>query len=119
MGRVNTALGKFEDAKPEFANAIFFMSKFQGAEAVGTSMGYFRLGDVYMAQGLLEAALAFFDKVVDIWDKVGNRQVSDTPTWGTLAEVWRKHYMKVRLEVVLAAWFLLPLYRSCSKYRTC
>ena len=69
MGRVNTSLGKFEEAKPEFANAIFFMSKFQGAEAVSTSMGYFRLGDVYMAQGLLEAALAFFDKVVDIWYK--------------------------------------------------
>lgn len=69
MGRVNTALGKFEEAKPEFANAIFFMSKFQGAEAVSTSMGYFRLGDVFMAQGLLEAALAYFDKVVDIWYK--------------------------------------------------
>lgn len=69
MGRDNTALGKFEEAKPEFSNAIFFMSKFQGAEAVSTSMGYFRLGDVYMAQGLLEAALAFFDKVVDIWYK--------------------------------------------------
>jgi tetratricopeptide (TPR) repeat protein len=69
MGRVNTALGKFEEAKPEFANAIFFMSKFQGAEAVSASMGYFRLGDVYMAQGLLESALAFFDKVVDIWYK--------------------------------------------------
>ncbi len=69
MGRVNTALGKFEEAKAEFANAIFFMSKFQGAEAVSTSMGYFRLGDVYLAQGSLENALAFFDKVVDIWYK--------------------------------------------------
>lgn len=69
MGRVNTALGKFEDAKPEFANAIYYMAKYQGAEAVATSMGYFRMGDVFLAQGQVECALAFFDKVVDIWYK--------------------------------------------------
>ena len=45
------------------------MSRFQGAEAVGTSVGYYRLGDVFLAQGFVENALAFFDKVVDIWFK--------------------------------------------------
>lgn len=69
MGRVNTALGKFEDSKNEFAKSIFYLSRFQGAEAVGTSVGYYRLGDVFLAQGFVENALAFFDKVVDIWFK--------------------------------------------------
>ncbi len=69
MGRVSTALGKFEESKSEFAKSIFFMSRFQGAEAVGTSVGYYRLGDVFLAQGFVENALAFFDKVVDIWFK--------------------------------------------------
>jgi tetratricopeptide (TPR) repeat protein len=69
MGRVNTALGKFEESKAEFSKSIFYMSRFQGAEAVGTSVGYYRLGDVFLAQGFVENALAFFDKVVDIWFK--------------------------------------------------
>jgi len=69
MGRVSTSQGKFEEAKPELASAIFYMSRCQGAEAVATSMGYFRLGDVFLAQGSVEVALAFFDKVVDIWYK--------------------------------------------------
>lgn len=69
MGRVNTALGKLEDSKKEFSKSIFYMSRFQGAEAVDTSVGYFRLGDVFLAQGFVENALAFFDKVVDVWFK--------------------------------------------------
>ena len=69
MGRVNIAMGKFEESKTEFSKSIFYLSRFQGAEAVSTSMGYYRLGDVFLAQGFVENALAFFDKVVDIWFK--------------------------------------------------
>ena len=69
MGRVNTSQGKFEEAKPEFANCIYYMSKCCGAESVAVSLGYFRLGDVFLAQGNIDGALAFFDKVVDIWYK--------------------------------------------------
>lgn len=69
MGRVNTSLGKFEEAKPEFSSCIYYMSKCAGAESIAASLGYFRLGDVFLAQGNVECALAFFDKVVDIWYK--------------------------------------------------
>lgn len=69
IGRVNTAQGNFEGAKQEFANSIFYSSRCYGAEAVSTSIGYFRLGDVFFAQGNVESSLAFFDKVVDIWFK--------------------------------------------------
>jgi tetratricopeptide (TPR) repeat protein len=69
MGRVCTAQGRFEEAKSEFSSAIYYMSVNAGAESVSVSMGYFRLGDVFLAQGNIECALAFFDKVVDIWYK--------------------------------------------------
>jgi tetratricopeptide (TPR) repeat protein len=69
LGRVITAQGNFDLAKPEFAKSIFHASRCVGAESVAASLGYFRLGDVFLAQGNIESALAFFDKVVDIWYK--------------------------------------------------
>lgn len=69
MGRVSATQGDFNGAKVEFAKGIFFASKCYGAEAIATSMGYFRLGEVFLAQDQLEIALDFFDKVVDIWYK--------------------------------------------------
>ena len=69
LGRLHTAEGKFEDAKTEFASSIFFSAKTYGAEAIATAIGYYNLGDVFIALGNIESALAFFDKVVDIWYK--------------------------------------------------
>lgn len=68
-GRVSTALGNFEAAKPDFADAVYHASRVYGAESIVSSIGFFRLGDVFLAQGNVECALAFFDKVVDIWYK--------------------------------------------------
>ena len=69
MGRVHTAQGNFDEAKPNFADAVYYASRFYGAESIVASIGYFRLGDVFLAQGNVECSLAFFDKVVDIWYK--------------------------------------------------
>lgn len=68
-GRVDTAEGNFEAAKEDYSQAIYFGSRCYGAESIVTSLGFFRLGDVFLAQGNMECALAFFDKVVDIWYK--------------------------------------------------
>lgn len=68
-GRVCTAQGNFDLAKEDYAQAIYYASKCYGAESLVTSLGFFRLGDVFLAQGNMEAALAYFDKVVDIWYK--------------------------------------------------
>jgi tetratricopeptide (TPR) repeat protein len=68
-GRVGTAEGNFEGAKEDYAQAIYYGSKCYGAESIVTSLGFYRLGDVFLAQGNMECALAFFDKVVDIWYK--------------------------------------------------
>ena len=70
QGRVLTAQGNFNAAKDELAQSIYFSSKFFGAESCTTSIGYYRLGDVFLAQGDKVSTLAFFDKVVDIWYKL-------------------------------------------------
>jgi len=68
-GRAKAARGDFNEAKVQFASAIYFASRAFGAEAIFTSFGYFRIGDVFLAQGQAEIALDFYDKVVDIWYK--------------------------------------------------
>ena len=69
MGRVNTVRGNFDAAKSEYASSIYHAACCYGAEAIPTSIGYFRLGDIFLGLGNVESALAFFDKVVDIWYK--------------------------------------------------
>lgn len=68
-GRVCTAQGNFEAAKEDYAQGIYFASKCYGAESIATALGFYRLGDVFLAQGDMEPALAYFDKVVDVWYK--------------------------------------------------
>eukprot|EP01038_Epipyxis_sp_PR26KG_P014480 gene14480-19437_t len=81
-GRVSTAQGNFDAAKPDFADGIYYASRCYGAESIVTSIGYFRLGDVFLAQGNIECALAYFDKVVDIWYKYlsDQQQTQQDPT---------------------------------------
>eukprot|EP00602_Paraphysomonas_sp_CaronLab_P002222 CAMPEP_0185029050 /NCGR_PEP_ID=MMETSP1103-20130426/15131_1 /TAXON_ID=36769 /ORGANISM="Paraphysomonas bandaiensis, Strain Caron Lab Isolate" /LENGTH=367 /DNA_ID=CAMNT_0027563661 /DNA_START=129 /DNA_END=1232 /DNA_ORIENTATION=- len=69
LGRLHSSEGNLDQAKAEFASSIFYSAKCYGAEAIATSAGYFSLGDVFLSQGNVESALAFFDKVVDIWYK--------------------------------------------------
>ena len=69
IGRVKASKGDFIEAKKHFSSGIYFASKAFGAEAIATSFGYFRLGEVFLAQGSPETALDFYDKVVDIWYK--------------------------------------------------
>lgn len=69
LGRVQYGLGNHEDAKEEFASSIFYSSRDSGPETIATSMGFYRLGEVFLIQGNIDPALAFFDKVVDIWYK--------------------------------------------------
>jgi len=69
LGRLCVVKGEFEKAKEYFSRSIYYSSRCYGAESISTSIGYFRLGDVFMALGKTECCLAFFDKVVDIWYK--------------------------------------------------
>lgn len=68
-GRISIAQGLFDASKPDFADAVYYSSRYYGAESIVSAIGYYRLGDVFLAQGNVECSLAFFDKVVDIWYK--------------------------------------------------
>ena len=50
-GRISIAQGLFDDAKPDFADAVYYSSRYYGAESIVSSIGYYRLGDVFLAQG--------------------------------------------------------------------
>lgn len=69
FGRLHAVDGNSELSKAEFATSIFYSSKCYGAESIPTSAGYVNLGEVFLLQGNIESALAFFDKVIDIWYK--------------------------------------------------
>lgn len=69
LGRINFARGSYDVAKSDFSRSIYYSSLSSGAEAIPTALGYYSLGEVFLAQGNVENALAFFDKVVDIWYK--------------------------------------------------
>jgi hypothetical protein len=68
-GQLYSARKDFDAARNEFSHGVYYSTKCYGAESVGASSGYFRLGEIFLAQGKVENALAFFDKVVDIWYK--------------------------------------------------
>lgn len=68
-GQLYSIRKDFDGARSEFSHAVYFSTRCFGAESIGASSGYYRLGEVFLAQGKTENALAFFDKVVDIWYK--------------------------------------------------
>jgi len=69
LGRLSFSRSNYEKAKSEFSKAVYYSSRVYGAESVSTSIGYFRLGEVFLSLGNSESAFSFFDKVVDIWHK--------------------------------------------------
>jgi tetratricopeptide (TPR) repeat protein len=68
-GQLYSVRKDFDEARSEFARSVYYSTRCFGAESIGASSGYYRLGEIFLAQGKTENALAFFDKVVDIWYK--------------------------------------------------
>lgn len=68
-GQLYAVRKEYDEARGEFAHSVYYSTRCFGAESVGASSGYYRLGEIFLAQGKTESALAFFDKVVDIWYK--------------------------------------------------
>ena len=51
----------------ELAKDIYCSSLEVGPEHVDTSAGYYHMASIFYTQHRIENALAFYDKVVDIW----------------------------------------------------
>lgn len=69
FGKLYASQGKFQDALKQLAQDIYYSSLESGPEHIDTAGGYFYMADVFLTQGVVEHALAFYDKVVDIWYK--------------------------------------------------
>lgn len=69
FGKLCAAQGKLPEAATHLAKDIYWMSREVGPEHVRTTPGYFHLAAVFDQLHRVEAALAFFDKVVDVWFK--------------------------------------------------
>ncbi|EGB11445.1 hypothetical protein AURANDRAFT_4228, partial [Aureococcus anophagefferens] len=69
FGKLYSAQGKLDQALVELSHDIYCSSLEAGPEHIDTSAGYYHTASVFYAQHRIENALAFYDKVVDIWYK--------------------------------------------------
>uniref|UniRef100_A0A7S3JYP9 MalT-like TPR region domain-containing protein n=1 Tax=Aureoumbra lagunensis TaxID=44058 RepID=A0A7S3JYP9_9STRA len=69
QGKLYLAQNKFDQALNELAKDVYCASLFYGPESIQVAPGYFYAASVFYAQHRIEQALAFYDKLVDIWFK--------------------------------------------------
>lgn len=69
FGKLYSAQGKLNEALAELAKDIYCSSNEFGPEHINTSSGYYYMASIFYTQHRIENALAFYDKVVDIWYK--------------------------------------------------
>ncbi|KAJ1448005.1 hypothetical protein M885DRAFT_540677 [Pelagophyceae sp. CCMP2097] len=86
FGKLYSAQGKLDAALSELAQGIYCSSLQVGPEHIDTAAGYFCAAAVFYAQHRIENALAFYDKVVDIWYKFLASIRNDADLAATLGE---------------------------------
>jgi tetratricopeptide (TPR) repeat protein len=69
FGKLYSAQGKLNEALVELSKDIYCSSLEVGPEHVNTSAGYYYMASIFYTQHRIENALAFYDKVIDIWYK--------------------------------------------------
>jgi tetratricopeptide (TPR) repeat protein len=67
FGKLYSAQGKLDQALQELAKDVYHSSLSVGPEHIDTSGGFFHMANLFYAQNKIDNALAFYDKVVDIW----------------------------------------------------
>jgi tetratricopeptide (TPR) repeat protein len=67
FGQLYAAQEQYEKAIYQLAMDVFHGSKATSPEDVAVTGGYYLMGNIFVKQGRLEDAVAFFDKVVNIW----------------------------------------------------
>ena len=79
FGKLYSAQGRLEEALVELAKDIYCASLEVGPEHIDTSAGYYHAASIFYTQHRIENALAFYDKVVDIWYKCLAAVLSNGP----------------------------------------
>ncbi len=69
FGKLYAAQGKLEEALTELARDAYYCALQVGPDHIDATAAYFHMASIFLAQDNTEAALAFFDRVVDSWFK--------------------------------------------------
>ncbi|KAH8076542.1 hypothetical protein JL721_550 [Aureococcus anophagefferens] len=93
FGKLYSAQGKLDQALVELSHDIYCSSLEAGPEHIDTSAGYYHTASVFYAQHRIENALAFYDKVVDIWYKFLVSARSNADLAGSLGESQQQEAM--------------------------
>mmetsp|Transcript_61096 Transcript_61096/g.101185 ORF Transcript_61096/g.101185 Transcript_61096/m.101185 type:complete len:447 (+) Transcript_61096:86-1426(+) len=67
FGLLYASDGKLDLALKQLSQATYFLTILNGPSHVLTSFGYFDLGNVFAATSNMDSAMAFYEKVKDIW----------------------------------------------------
>lgn len=67
FGLLYASDSKLDAALKQLTCATYYLCVMNGPEHILTSFGYFDLGNVFAAKSNMENAMAFYDKVKDIW----------------------------------------------------
>ena len=69
FGLLYASDAKLDAALKQLTCATYYLCVMNGPEHVLTSFGYFDLGNVFAARSHMENAMAFYDKVKEIWSR--------------------------------------------------
>lgn len=67
FGLLYASDGKLDLALRQLSQATYFLTILNGPNHILTSFGYFDLGNVFAAKSNMDSAMAFYEKVKDIW----------------------------------------------------
>ena len=69
FGKLYGVQGKHAEALQQLSHDVYYASLEVGPEHVDTAGGYYNMAKIFYTQNQIENALAFYDKVVDVWYK--------------------------------------------------
>eukprot|EP01006_Ploeotia_vitrea_P057170 TRINITY_DN68156_c5_g1_i6.p1 TRINITY_DN68156_c5_g1~~TRINITY_DN68156_c5_g1_i6.p1 ORF type:complete len:484 (-),score=84.70 TRINITY_DN68156_c5_g1_i6:121-1572(-) len=67
FGLLYASDGKLDIALKQLAQATYYLTLLNGPNHILTSFGYFDLGNVFAAKSNMDSAMAYYEKVKDIW----------------------------------------------------
>jgi tetratricopeptide (TPR) repeat protein len=67
FGQLYAAQEQYEKAIYQLSMDVYHCSLASNPEDITVTGGYYQMGNIFQKQGRIEDALAFFDKVVNIW----------------------------------------------------
>ncbi len=100
FGKLYAAQGKHAEALQQLSQDVYYASLEVGPEHVDTAGGYYHMANIFYNQNQIENALAFYDKVVDVWYKFLASVRNNTENIDTLGEAQIAEAMEMLKEIL-------------------